>query len=251
MKSSYIYTMIRNRDLPKTYENMKKAIFIAAIIALISAGCGKVENPDGGATSHITRLSGKIAGTIDDQGTRISGVVDDDLWVLAGKTGPFTIKVKVYGIAGTPPATVASGPLAEDGTFSVELPATVDEGLLIDPGYSDQTGIVMSDTGLRTCPPQQTMLYIYDGADHNIGTVGYYSPDTARGDLLYADRDCTVRGTISFTPEGEEAVFTDTYDYNLRRGWNWIFIYDDERPDFTIRTKIPSDARYYMSGWIE
>jgi hypothetical protein len=243
-----MWTMkIGGNDHVKIVEVMRKSfgfLFAAGIAAASIAagaltGCEDV-NPGGGR--HVTY-------PVYSHVTRLKGVVEDDFGVLDRETGPFTVKFKVFG-DDSGFVEVASCSLSADGAFSMELPESLEANLLRVPPFEEEAGITVSDGNVKTSAMfGGAWLDIYDGEGRFIGDISYSSPSEGRGVIVFADGDCTISGSVTFNDDGRP--ITDTYGLNLKRGWNWLFAYDGYGADMHLRTKIPSDARYYLGIRVE
>jgi hypothetical protein len=217
---------------------MKKLIAFCAAAAVLVGVAGAFtacETPTENTNiSHVTRLSG----TIDDVDTGFFSEGD-----------PYTLKLEVP----VPESelgeveTVASCPISEGGVFSLDLPETIDQSLLMTSLFKDESSIAMSDPGLKTSLIWSVDLAVFDGGDQWTGHV-YYSASGGNLSIIYADRDCRVSGRVTFPTEGPDGseMLSDTYDLNLKRGWNWI-LSEDRGSNFHLVTKIPTGAKFYLS----
>jgi hypothetical protein len=91
---------------------------------------------------------------------------------------------------------------------------------------------------------------IYNGEGEFIGDISYTSRLAGHGSIVFVDGDCTVLGSVTFE-DGDGNPITDTYSLYLKRGWNWLFAYDGNRPGVHVRTEIPSDTGYYLGVFQE
>jgi hypothetical protein len=202
-------------------------ILFAATVVMMAGAMTGCEKPDSGEypTSHVTRLE---------------GIVTEGMDMIAHETKPFSLKLRVYGGGYPGFGEVASGSLSADGAFSMELPYSVDAALLELGIFGGMEGLTVSNPGTKTVFGIE--LGVFDGEGISLGTIEYGSWGN-RGMLIFADGDCTISGT--YIEQNVDA--TITCYLNLKRGWNWVFSYNDDWPNTGIRTEIPSDARYYLS----
>ena len=205
------------------------AAMVAAAVSFV--GCKKhpieVFNP-----SHVTRIEGTIAEGMD---------------YLSVDGGPYTMKLNVRDMEAYASVTVASCALEANGSFSMGLPESLGPNLLTSY-FNEMEGLALSNINIKTSPLQGVELSVYDDDGRLIGDVSYGNQD-GWAEMIFADSDCDISGTASFTTD-DGFTLNDKYNLNLKRGWNWVYLYDDG-PNFDIRTEIPSDARYHLGIYVE
>ncbi len=188
-------------------------------------------------------------------------------------------KVQVDAYEGSKQITLARGPYS-NGTFSLELPAKVDDKYLNQPFSKEDMGpyFEISNKNVKIGVFDFTATDFDETIANSIdeknregnGTWGYayktfplvYKKlddiSTTEGSFYYADRSCSITGTmttyddlITFTIEK-----TLTYSMHLNRGWNIVYHTTTqymETPDKQIfinelSTKPVSGMKWYVRG---
>lgn len=199
-------------------------MFLCLALTVVFASCeGPIENPAG----YVTELV---------------GMIDNMAEAVPPEAGPCTLKLQVYDTGGEMFVPIASGSVSDDGTFSIELPATLDPTMLAPMFYDGYEGVTISAPETQMAAAS---FHLYDRDGQRIGNVIYRSnAQRGGGSLQFYDRDCTVTGSLTvfggiFEPRA------DSYELNLKKGWNWVFSYPNENDNnYALITKIPADAGF-------
>jgi hypothetical protein len=219
------------------------AMFVAAVGCLF-VGCDDGDLKGGGGDGYNPYPTyGHV--------TQLEGTVIDEYGALGRETGPFTVKLCVPDHENYTDVPVASCPLSADGSFSLELPESIDPALYWNAYFAEPAeGVTVSDESANFTVLQGSGLWLYDGEGNECASVHYLSPEVGHGHIMYADRDCQISGTRT-GEDGGGNIISDTYYLKFKKGWNWWFMHDGENGNVSLRTEIPSDAGYYLGVFQE
>ena len=166
---------------------------------------------------------------------------------------------------------IATGTVA-GGRINIKFPESIDEKFLTKPtgNESHDEELFVSNSSARIASVFD--LFGYNAEDEEIGGFGYYNASTEWfGRLWYADRDVTIEGVTEvvwghdyydavYDPYGElirpeeihEIIVFATYYLNLKRGWNMVYIKEDETNETVMFTSTPpSDGAlsWHFNTW--
>ncbi|WP_216318650.1 hypothetical protein [Deinococcus aestuarii] len=192
---------------------------------LLLASCDRTNVP-----SNLTTVSGTVVEGNLTASSNGALTLTTSAWT--GGAG----SVRAYTVEGTQPQNVVTTPLAADGKFRLNLPATPATGTLAAitaDEFNDEEDNCTGTVTVSTSQAQGTALVIgAEGATKSggisplsvttkvdgAGTVTGY--EAVLGQLLYVDRGVTVRGTQSCTNGGD--TFKGDVDVSLQKGWNKV-----------------------------
>ena len=148
----------------------------------------------------------------------------------------------------------------ENNGFTLQLPSTTDKKYLKLIYNDDSEGIIISDK-----QAQFAFLIGISAHDKDDEIIGVFTFGESKSNevhitqWLYVDRDDIVNGELTDEDEVEGRVFTTILDYNLKKGWNQVYLVGTETHNSTGNTiitntytsKKPSGANYkwYYTSW--
>jgi hypothetical protein len=118
----------------------------------------------------------------------------------------------------------ASTTVADDGSFSFELPETVDTDILaLASEIIADDRIALSNENIRITGFGDLYWEVwldgsYTGNDVNFDKYDNATETGVTGNLIYADGNGTATGTYNTVNE------TYIYDLDVKKGWNWMYV---------------------------
>ncbi|GAA5503062.1 hypothetical protein Dxin01_02811 [Deinococcus xinjiangensis] len=205
---------------------MKKLSLMLVALALGLTACPATQTP-----TAITSVSGTVV-EVDPNTPPIDPTTTTDvsLKTVAWTGGAGTVTGSME--AGTTLKEVTSGTLNANGSFSLNLPSTVDASMLVKINNTPATNctgqftlsnpdaligeliVVASGSKTSQITPETGALQI--DRTNKLLTI-----TTNFGTLMYADRDIQVSGTSTCTPQAGNTVITKN-DVKLVKGWNLL-----------------------------
>ena len=225
--------------------NMKTKIFlICALAAMIAVGCENTNNntnngtetPGGGGGGDITNPDGGL--------TQISGTIVD-----IDELQPGTYTLRLFADSkGEQRAELAHTTVAANGTFTLSLPATVDERYLYEIAAEMPQGITVSDpdvlsTGayFQLSTSEGEMCHVYIDSENEVGGA------FAEGALVFINAALDITGTyeeVDYYDNGNEVDrYNVTFDIHGKKGWNRVYSIYDSNGNETMTTTLPAGFR--------
>lgn len=233
---------------------MKKiALLTLTCSGLLLASCGRTNAP-----TNLTNLSGMVVeGNLE---VSSNGALTLTTGAWTGGAG----SVLAFTVENDGPENIVTTPLAADGKFSFDLPATpaassltpVSADVFSNDGEDCQGNVNVSDTGARVAP----LLVGVDTAAKDgpifpvsvkttVDSAGKVTGgELALGFLLYADRSVTLRGTQTCTATNGFTYATDL-DLTLSKGWNKLSLATQGDVEGTL-TKVVVRSGSYPNNWV-
>ena len=155
-----------------------------------------------------------------------SGSTAPDRYTLAGRIenmpsveGSCTLKVITKNDY-MPEELIASSSVSPDGSFSVDLPGSLDDELMapyFEKPLDDRNfgpGVAISNIDLK-CSAIRLEMY---AGDEYLGEIRYGTPEEY-GHFFYFDADCDITGSHYRSGLDINLIYT----LNIKKGWNWIY----------------------------
>jgi hypothetical protein len=171
-----------------------------------------------------------------------------------GYTGNGDVKIRYYDTNGNSQEYVGSAGTITNGKLTLNLPETVKEQYLEPIGKSVPDGTTAS-------PKDAKVLYVYrfyvpDASGYG-PSLSYSKDDESSEDIIYyvySSTAATITGSVTEADEDKETTYTETYNLNLKKGWNAVYEHWDwdantENGDITTDgSAVPSGLKWILSS---
>ena len=203
--------------MKKSLINYFFCVWVFAVISMAFVACDKDDDDNGG--SSVT--ANKVTVTISGLSSKADSVYLVDYTSSSNK--PFARAV------------------VKDDKFSIELPTptnlySVEGEFGFGEGVTASAPFKFCHAAFRAYKNGSSVGEIYYGNNDDDNEIDVV--------LLYVDRDATVTGSETNT------IYTQSYNYNLKKGWNYVAdIYkgqSDGKDIYEGTTSIPEGVKWYF-----
>lgn len=209
------------------------------------------------ALPAVGQTSGNESATSEAAQEILSGTLQN--W----DQGEAVIAVTSIGADGSPLGNIAEAPVAEDGSFGLELPAEVPANLLSEIDASlmcPSGGITFSPESFQGVAALALMVFqneaplglVVQGSSEAPSASPFASPEQQAevGDFyvprIYADRPVSIQGTCDYGGAPQ------SFDWELQPGWNTLIsrttaVSEGRATEYeAVIASIPSEANWYF-----
>jgi hypothetical protein len=158
-------------------------------------------------------------------------------------TGSGVVKISYYNEEEQSTQTLDAGKI-EEGKLTLKLPESVPEEALE----------LMEEEGVTISPADIKILEVY-GFDVFVGNTFSYSLYYEKGENMimyfYSSEAAKVTGTSIYKSKDEDWTDTETYNLDLKKGWNAVYMHYEEKGN-TETSTFTTDGSGMPSGmkWV-
>jgi hypothetical protein len=187
--------------------------FVSLLAAATFCACSKDENgDDGGNSNPIWGKTGTVAITVEN-GASYNNLIDE-------------VEL-MYG-----DGVVLSRASYDDGSFTIELPASVDSKYLDELEEEFSATFKVSNPSVKMAT---AWLIVRTSSSRWIGDFYHGTEEWEGKELLYVTGDVSMTGTA---PDG-------IFNVHLKKGWNLVYEYERKGAD-EVTTTAPAGAKWYF-----
>ncbi|MDR1417051.1 MAG: hypothetical protein LBJ57_06505 [Prevotellaceae bacterium] len=199
----------------------------------------------------------------DEDNKSVSGAIQDNVIEINLENGGSysgkvdTVKLTIYFAELNRDVAFVSIPYG-NGSFTMNLPTSVNAQYLHDNEYSDEELEKLTIIN-PTAKTGRMFLTVYKSGDE-VGALYYGAEDWLNAKdwskgiyLMYVDGDASIAGSYTGgDPEKGTTVVEYSYDVHLKKGWNMVYeekkIKDEAKKlyETKVSTQIPAEAKWYL-----